>query len=290
MLRIQAGSGTAALAANGGFSYTPNAGFAGVDSFTYQASNANGAGNVATVTISVLSPAMPQPPTGLVGDSIVGQLVTLRFTAPVLGPAPTGFVLKGGVLPGQELASLPTGHTAPIFTFAAPNGSFFIRMHTLTAAGESGPSNEVRLHVGVAVMPSSPVSLTGLVNGSSIALAWKNTFGGGPPTNVILDVTGSQNVSVPLGPVESFAFPTVPAATYTLRVRAANAGGSSAPSNPVTLQIPGACLGPPQLPEASSLTRSGARSLWLGSAVERSCADGVCAAGIRFVQRIVHDG
>jgi hypothetical protein len=244
-----ASSGAAALVIDGGLTYTPNAGFVGVDSFTYQASNANGAGNVATVTLNVLSPTTPQAPTNLVVDSVVGQLVTLRFTAPTLGPAPTGFVLKGGLLPGQVLAALATGHTAPIFTFAAPNGSFFIRIHTLTAAGESGPSNEVPLHVGVAVTPSTPQQLTGLVNGSGLALAWKNTFAGGPPTNVILDVTGSQSVSVPLGPVENFTFAGVPTGTYTFRVRAANAAGSSAPSNPVTLQFPGACLGPPLLPE-----------------------------------------
>ena len=244
-----ASNGTVSLAADGGFTYTPNAGFVGADSYTYHAVNGNGAGNVATVTLNVLSPTTPQAPTNLVVDSVVGQLVTVRFVAPTIGPPPTGFVLKGGLLPGQILAALPTGHTAPIFTFAAPNGSFFIRMHTLTAAGESGPSNEVPLLVGVAVTPSAPQQLTGLVNGSSIALAWKNTFGGGPPTNIILDVSGSQSASIPLGVVETFTFASVPAGTYTLSVRAVNAAGSSAPSHPVTLQFPGACLGPPALPE-----------------------------------------
>jgi hypothetical protein len=182
-------------------------------------------------------------------DSVVGQLVTVRFTAPVLGPDPTGYVVKGGLLPGQVLAALPTGNTAPIFTFMAPTGSFFIRVHTLTNAGESEASNEVSLHVGVPVPPSPPATLTGLVNGSSLALSWKNTFAGGPPSNIILDVTGSVTTSLSLGLVENFTVPAVPGGTYTLRVRAANAGGPSAPSNAVTLTFPQACLGAPEIPE-----------------------------------------
>lgn len=242
--------GVVGLDADGGFTYTPAAGFLGLDSFTYRAVNVNGpSANIATVVITVEAPPGPQPPFGLVVDSVVGQLVTVRFTAPVLGPDPTGFVVKGGVLPGQVLAALPTGNTAPIFTFMAPTGSFFIRVHTLTNAGESEASNEVLLHVGVPVPPSAPATLTGLVNGSSVALAWKNTFAGGPPSNIILDVTGSVTTSLSLGLVENFTVPAVPGGTYTLRVRAANAGGSSAPSNAVTLTFPQACLGAPEIPE-----------------------------------------
>jgi hypothetical protein len=242
--------GVLGLDANGGFSYTPAPGFLGVDSFTYRAVNVNGPSpNIATVVITIEPPPGPHPPVGLVVDSVVGQLVTVRFTPPVLGPEPTGYVVKGGLLPGQVLAAIPTGNTAPIFTFVAPSGSFFIRVHTLTNAGESEASNEVPLHVGVPVPPSSPKTLTGLVNGSSVALAWKNTFAGGPPSNIILDVTGSITTSLPLGLAESFTVPAVPGGTYTLSVRAANAGGSSVPSNAVTLEVPQTCLGAPEMPE-----------------------------------------
>jgi hypothetical protein len=82
-----------------------------------------------------------------------------------------------------------------------------------------------------------------------VALAWKNTFGGGAPSNSILDVTGSLNASLPVGLAESFTFPAVPPGTYTVRVRSSNAGGTSPPSDPVTLTFPGACLGPPVEPE-----------------------------------------
>ena len=45
--------GTVALAADGSFTYTPNADFNGTDSFTYTASDGTAASNVATVTITV---------------------------------------------------------------------------------------------------------------------------------------------------------------------------------------------------------------------------------------------
>jgi len=46
-------NGTLALETDGSFSYTPNAGFLGADSFTYVANDALAASNVATVTIAV---------------------------------------------------------------------------------------------------------------------------------------------------------------------------------------------------------------------------------------------
>ena len=45
--------GTVTLAADGSFTYTPNADFNGTDSFTYTASDGAAASNVATVTITV---------------------------------------------------------------------------------------------------------------------------------------------------------------------------------------------------------------------------------------------
>ena len=104
---------------------------------------------VALKTITVTQPAVttPQPPTGLFASSIVGNTLTLRFTPPATGPAPTEFVLEGGVNPGETLASIPTGSTAPLFTIDAPDGAFYVRMRTVTAAGTSGPSNEIRVFI-----------------------------------------------------------------------------------------------------------------------------------------------
>ncbi len=247
--------GSLALNPDGGFVYAPAPDFVGIDTFTYRAVTSRGAGNVATVTITVVPPTNAQPPTGLRVDSVVGSTVTVRFFAPVLGPPPTQYVLKGGVLPGQVLAAFATGSDAPIFRFEAPTGSFFIRMHGVAGGAESAASNEVPLHVNVPVTPTPPANLVGLVNGSTVTLAWKNTFGGGAPTNMILGVRGDLTLDLPIGLGETFSFEDVPPGQYTLRVREANRGGWSPSSNPVTLTFPGPCSGAP-LPPANFLAHT----------------------------------
>jgi subtilisin-like proprotein convertase family protein len=241
-------NGTVTLNGDGSFVYVPALNFLGVDTFTYQAATARGAGSVATVSITVVPPTTIQAPTGLIVDSVVGNRVRLRFVPPLLGPPPTGYMLKGGLQPNQVLAAFPTGNAAPIFTFIAPTGSFFIRMHSLAGTAESGPSNEVPLHVNVPVTPTAPINLIGLANGSTVTLAWKNTFGGGPPTNIILSVRGALTAEIPVGLRESLSFVNVPPGTYTVRVRGAVTGSWGPSSTPVTLTFPGGCSGAPLPP------------------------------------------
>ena len=75
--------GTATVDANGGFTYTPNAGYTGSDSFTYKANDGNLDSGAATVTITVIDPA---------GDSsLVGYWAmdeTVGTTALDTGAAP----------------------------------------------------------------------------------------------------------------------------------------------------------------------------------------------------------
>ncbi len=242
----------------GGFTYTPSSGFLGMDSFSYRVGNRAGQSNIATVTLTVV-PRRATPPTNLTVESVVGQVVTVRFNPPTDGTTPTGYVLFGGVVPDVYLASIPTGSAAPIFTFTAPVGSFYIAVHALLPDGFGPTSDRVRLHVGVPVIPSPPVALTALANGSAVALSWKNTYGGGPPADIVLDVTGPVTTSLRLGLAEQFSYATVPPGTYTFRVRAVNAGGSSPPSNPVSVSFPAACSGPPQMPARFLAYRVGSR-------------------------------
>ena len=51
--------GVLALATNGSFTYTPNAGFSGNDTFTYRATNSSGPSNIATVTINIGQSGLP---------------------------------------------------------------------------------------------------------------------------------------------------------------------------------------------------------------------------------------
>ena len=241
--------GSLTLNPNGSFAFTPATGYAGIDSFVYRVSDGAASSAPVTVTLTINQPTDVQPPTGLYAYSVIGNTVTLRWTAPAVGPAPTNYVLEGGVNPGEVLASIPTNSASPIFTVVAPSGSFYVRIHALTGTQRGAASNEIRIHVNVPVPPSAPAGLVGLANGSTLNLAWRNTFAGGPPSSMLLDVTGAAVATIPLGFSDSFEFAGVPGGTYTLRLRAANGGGTSPPSSPITLTFPAACSGAPEVPE-----------------------------------------
>ncbi len=246
-------SGTVTLNSNGGFVYTPVAGYLGPDSFTYYPSNTAGSSAATTVSITVVP---VQPATQFRIDRVAGNQVTLRWDPPAAGPPPTGYLIEGGLAPGAPVASAVTGPT-PALTFTAPSGAFFLRVTSLDGAMASGVSNEVPLYVNVPVAPSAPVSLTGLVNDTSMALSWKPTFGGAAPTDTILDVSGALVGSVSVGAVDTFTFAGVPPGTYTFTVRSANATGGSAAATPVTLTFPAACTGVPAPPRNYLYYREG---------------------------------
>jgi hypothetical protein len=201
-------------------------------------------------------PVPPDPPTDLVVASVTGNTVTLAWKAPANGTA-TGYVLEGGLSPGGVLASIATGSTATTFTFDAPSGVFFARLHALSGNVRSAASNEIQLIVNAPLPPSAPANVLGLVNGSTVALSWTNTFAGGAPTALHLNVTGYQTVTIPLAVSDTVSFDGVLGGTYTLTLTASNAAGVGPPSDPVTLTVPGSCSGPPGAPTYFAITKSG---------------------------------
>jgi YVTN family beta-propeller protein len=201
-------------------------------------------------------PEPPGPPSNL-RATVTGNRVSLSWD-PAIG-AVAGYVLEGGVRPGEVMASIPTGQSAPTFSFDAPTGAFYIRMHAIGGGGRSVASNEIQILVNVPQPPSAPAGLRGLVNGSNVALSWTNTFTGGQPTALMLDVSGAITTSLPLPLTESFEYSGVPPGTYTFTVRAINGTGSSSASSPVTLAFPGTCPGAPQAPTNFIVTRQGSQ-------------------------------
>jgi hypothetical protein len=228
---------------------TPAFNQAGTATITITVTDGNGGSSSSAFLLTVTGPTTVQAPVNLYVSALSGNTVTFRFTPSTLGPPATGFVLEGGLNPGEVLASIPTGSALPIYSVLAPNGSFYVRMIATRGTERSAPSNEIRVHVNVAVAPSAPDLFTSAVNGSSLLLSWRNTFGGGAATGLALDVTGAYTLTVPLGLAESFAVTGVPPGSYTLRLRALNAGGSSPATSPVTFAIPSPCPGPPQMPQ-----------------------------------------
>ncbi|MBL8136654.1 MAG: cadherin-like domain-containing protein [Acidobacteria bacterium] len=253
--------GTLSLAADGGFTYTPAAGFAGADAFTYTATNTLGTSGAATTLLEVTAPGQPLPPSDLRVTGLSGTTVTFAWSPPAIGPVVTGYVIEGGLVPGQVLGALPLGPT-PTVALTLPSASLYVRVRAIAGGATSVVSNEVLAHVNVPVVPSRPANLLGLAVGNTLALAWTPTFEGGEPTNVALAVTGAITASLPLGRADSFAFSGVPPGSYTFSVAASNATGASPASNAVTLTFPGSCSGAPH-PPARFMARQAAGIVYL---------------------------
>jgi Tol biopolymer transport system component len=208
-------------------------------------------------TVEQAGVATPAAPTGLVVYSVTGSRVTLQWRVGTGGPAPTVFQLEGGLRPGETLVSVSTGSAAPAFAFDAPTGSFYARVYALNGSARSAASNEVRIHVNAPLMPSAPAGLIGLVDGTTVSLTWTNTYAGGTPASVVLEVTGATVAQIPLGLVDHASFAGVPGGTYRVAVRAVNAAGTSERSSTLTLTVPDACPGPPAVPVNLVVSRTG---------------------------------
>ena len=202
-------------------------------------------------------PSSVQPPTGLVVERQYGNMMMLKWNPPALGPAATGYLLEGGLTPGAVLASVPTGSAAATFTFAAPTGTFYLRLRAMNGAELSLAGNEIRVYVNVPVKPSTPSNFQTGVKGRYLFLAWKNSYAGGEPTSLMLDVTGAVTASVPLPLSQEYAVPNVFDGTFTLRLRAVNAAGSSAQTGAVTLTVPTTSCALPRVPMNYSAVRAG---------------------------------
>lgn len=232
----------------GGFTYYPDAGYVGADSFTYQLAADGVAGPPVLVSLTVSAPTDAQPPAGLVTADISGGIATLRWQPPAVGPAPTAYVVEAGMGPNQVLGDITVSAAYPVLRLPVPPGVFYLRVRAQAGASISGPSNELRLVVGGAEAPSAPAALTALIDGTTLSLGWRNTFGGGEPLGVVVDVTGAATGAAPLPLGESFSVANVPPGVYTLAVRAANATGVSAAAAPVTVTVPSLCTGAPSMP------------------------------------------
>lgn len=216
-------------------------------------------GQPRSIVVLPMPPDPPEPPTDLIAAAITGHQVTLQWRAPTTGSIPTGYEVEGGLAPGQVIATLPTGSSLPAHTFTAPSGVFYVRVRAVVSSVRGQPSNEVRIAVSPPLAPSAPEGLVAMVNGSSLALAWRNTAAGGVADRIALDVTGATQTTLSLPAGEAFTFSGVLPGTYTVSVRAVNAHGTSPSSNEVTLTFPEPCSGVPQPPEALRLYKVGSR-------------------------------
>jgi ELWxxDGT repeat protein len=137
LLDAQAANGTAVVNADGTFTYTPDAGFSGVDSFTYRPFDGAVQGNVATVTVTVAALGNTAPVASDFAISIAedspSQLFSLAALTADAETNVTGYAISnvvGGSITGFDPAS-GLGVFAPTANFNGAAGFTF----TATDAG-----------------------------------------------------------------------------------------------------------------------------------------------------------
>jgi ELWxxDGT repeat protein/VCBS repeat-containing protein len=108
------GHGTLTLNPNGSFTYVPNAGFTGTDSFTYRANDGISNSNTATVSISVF---LNTPPIAN------NDLYTTVINRPLIVPG-TGILGNDTDAEGNSLSATPVGLPIHGNLLFSPGGSF----------------------------------------------------------------------------------------------------------------------------------------------------------------------
>ncbi|MCC7179968.1 MAG: carboxypeptidase regulatory-like domain-containing protein [Acidobacteria bacterium] len=194
---------------------------------------------------------------------MTGTTAVFSWTAP--GSNTTGaavsYVIDAGFSPGTTAISLPAGSGTSFTIPGVPPGAFYVRVRAINTFGSSPPSNEVTLGMSVAgvALPDAPTNVQAFMQDGLLTMTWLQPPRGGPATGYVVEA-GSASGLTNIGRVavsgRSLTFPNVPQGFYVLRVRATNAGGTSAPSAEVMVVV-GGVPAPPGAPSFTLHTVSG---------------------------------
>jgi len=203
--------------------------------------------NQATIDLSA-----PSAPPGL-SASVTGSRLTLTWGAPSGGAAASQYFLYVGTAPGvANIANgLAVGNTLTASGDLGP-GRYYARVQGSNRFGAGPISGEISFVVGGLEGPRTPAGLAVSWQGTVATLTWGTSVGA---TAYILEAgtaAGASNIATfSVGAATSYAV-DVPPGTYYVRVRAANAVGTSAPSNEIVLQGRGAPNRPTSLSQSGS--------------------------------------
>ena len=195
-------------------------------------------------SVEVSSLALPGAPASLAA-SVNGRTVSLTWI-PGPGEAPSSYLLEAGSSSGRsDLASTDTGSVTPALVATdVPPGAYFVRVRARNTVGTTDPSNEILVVVanGCAGAPSAPTGLTATATSSSVVLAWQAPTGSCPATTYVIEAGATPGLSnlaafTTGSPLTTFNASGVADGTYYIRVRSANAAGTSGPSNEARLVV-----------------------------------------------------
>jgi hypothetical protein len=181
----------------------------------------------------------PGTPLGL-GSTVAGSTVTITWSAPASGGAPSSYQLRAGTAPGLTDITTMTVNGTTLVVPGVPNGAYYVRVVAGNAAGVSAATADHLIRVGPAP-PGAPRSLSASASaGGTVSIAWLPPASGGLPSHYVLLAGYTPGASTFQIPVNGTALAStgIPAATYFVRVVAVNAAGVSASSNEVALVVP----------------------------------------------------
>jgi len=194
---------------------------------------------------------LPAPPQNLSVSRVEGQEVTLEWTHATPAEPPDQYIVEGGFAPGETRASATLAGSATSATFVLANGVYFARLRAVHGGVPGTASDEVEVVVGALRPPSAPEAVAALAIGSDVTLTWRNTYEGGAPTDMLLEVTGALEDAFAVPASGEIRFAAVPSGAYAITLRARNAVGTSEPSSPVTLSVEGGMVEVVQAPRQS---------------------------------------
>ena len=237
---VSGGSHGAATASGATITYSPTTGYFGSDSFTYNATNANGTSGTATVTITVNAPTITVTPTTLPSGTLLtaysqtliasgGQTPYTFATTVASGSLPAGLTLSStGAITGT-----PTIVGTSTFTVTGTDSS--------TATHAAFTSATITLVI-TALLPGSPTIGTATAGNAQATVTFTApaSAGGSPVTSyTVTSLPGNATGTGTGSPITVTGLTNGTA--YTFTVTATNAigtGPASAASNPITPLAP----------------------------------------------------
>ena len=169
----QPANGTVTVAADGGFTYTPAAGFAGTDTFTYRANDGKTTSAATTVTITVerAVPGNRAPTAGADAyEAVAGQVLTV--------PAP-GVLMNDADADGEALTATDLTQPTRGTVVLARDGSFtytpnagFTGTDSFTYRASDGKATSAPATVTITVKPAGGGTATTAVSGAALPVTY----------------------------------------------------------------------------------------------------------------------
>jgi glucose/arabinose dehydrogenase len=192
-----------------------------------------------------IAPAGPGPNAPEAFSAVVsGSTVTLSWLPPSSGTPPAEYLLEAGSVSGAAdlgVVQAAAQQTSRTFPGIAP-GRYYARVRGLSAAGAGAPSNEVAVTVRACIQPPPvPASFGAAVNDRLVTLSWAVPGTADGPTEFVIEAGSADGFFdlhiLRVDGVSRTLTVEAPPGTYSVRMRGANACGSSMASAEIVVTV-----------------------------------------------------